>query len=131
MATEQKKVVQFPVNANGRFEFPVNERVALLSLMPKQGNYLMIKQLRVLSEALSFSDSELKLLKPEQVGESLRVSVEGAANIKPKAIDIPEPILSLVRANLRGLNQKDALHTDYFDVYEKLMPEEDKQESAG
>lgn len=123
------KVVELPVK--GRYTFTVSERLGLIRLLPQKGNIFMLRQLREVAETLSLSDAELKTLNPEQVEGSFSLSQQELAKIKDKALVIPEPTLQLIQANLQAMNQKETLPMECLSIYEKLIPEEVRNEDTG
>ena len=52
-------------------EFTVEERLALLNLLPPEGSLLTMKIVHELRLALSFSDEELEALQFQQNGDQL------------------------------------------------------------
>ena len=106
------------------------ERHALLEVLPAQGDFLTLKTIRKLREALSLQegeDEEYDIRKPGDklddgtiVGPGLIVwdTVKGAI---PKEIPVGERATDIIVAGLKKLNQDQQLTDRYFTLYEKFV----------
>ena len=94
------------------------ERFGLLSLLPEQGNYLTLKALREVKEALAFEEGEQK-----EYG--ITITPDGRAAIadvtKTATKDIPETIFAMLKEKLKDLEKTSALTQDTASLYEKII----------
>jgi len=104
-------------------ELSVLERLVLLSILPKEGNFVTLKLLRKLRENLSFDEGEIKELNFAQDGDQVRWNEK--ANIT-KQISIGEKMTDLVCEALKKLDDEKKLREDHFSLYEKFV--ENKQD---
>jgi hypothetical protein len=96
----------------------VKERFALLSLLPKEGNFINLKLIRVLREELSFSEEESNTLKFTQVDGIIHWNEA----IDPmKDIHIGEITTSLIVDILKNKDRDNKLTEDYMSLYEKFI----------
>jgi hypothetical protein len=96
----------------------VRERLALLSILPKEGNFINLKLIRVLREELSFSEEESEVLKFKQ-SEGIINWIE--ANDPMKNIVIGEIINALIVDILKTKDRDNKLTEDYISLYEKFI----------
>lgn len=109
----------------------VMERVVVLDLLPREGDFLTLKVLRELRESLALKEEEIK-----QFGvTSLLDESSGMINYKwekNEEVDIPmtEVKLNLIREQLRIIDRNKHLTENQYSVYEKFIiakEEEDKK----
>ncbi len=106
----------------GKKKLDVLERLMLLQVLPKEGNYSNLKALRVVREALSFTEAENKALAFREEAGMLRWNPLGT---KDKEIFFGEIIEGLIVKALKALNDQEKLTVDQFSLYEKFVGEED------
>lgn len=98
----------------------VKDRILLLNVLPKEGNFVTLKITRKLEESLSFAEEEVKkyqfVTKENRVTWDLNAEQESDIEIGEKATDI------IVDA-LKKLNEGNKLTNEYLDVYEKFVGE--------
>jgi len=109
---------------NGKKKLDVLERLILLQVLPKEGNYSNLKALRVVREALAFSEAENKALAFREEQGMLRWNPLGAP---PKEIFFGEIIEGLIVKALKELDKAEKLTQDHFSLYEKFVSEEDEK----
>ncbi len=96
----------------------VRERLVILSILPKEGDFLTLKVLRKLQGDLSFTEEELK--------QYNFIEGEGVVTWDDKVEQTKEIPLSMkateiiVKA-LTTLNNIGKLKMEHFDIYEKFM----------
>lgn len=96
----------------------VKERLALLSILPKEGNFINLKLIRVLREELSFSEEESKTLEFKQV-EGI---IHWNETVDPmKNIHIGEITTTLIADILKNKDRDNKLTEDYMSLYEKFI----------
>lgn len=109
---DDEKVVQLGT------ELTVLERLVLLSILPKEGDFTTIKLLRKLRESLSFDEEEHKELSFIQDGDQVRWNE--AANLT-KQIQIGEKQSDLIHDALKKLDEEKKLTDNHFSLYEKFV----------
>lgn len=95
----------------------VKERMILLAVLPNQGDITTLKIMRKLREELSFSEDEHKKINLRQ-GENGNWFWD--AEIE-KDVEIGEKALEVISKSFKELNQKEQLHMDHLDVYERFV----------
>ncbi len=101
-------------------ELSVGERLALLDVLPKEGDYTTLKVLRKLRESLSFSEEEHKSLKFEKEGDIIKWCESGDI---PKDIVIGEKATDIIVEALKKLNRERKLNEAHFVIYGKFVGE--------
>jgi len=98
----------------------VLERIILLGVLPAEGNFLTLKIVRKLREALSFTEDEHKTLEITQNGDTIRWKGE---NEDPagKEIEIGEKATDLIVESLKQLDEQKKLTEQHFSLYEKFI----------
>ena len=101
-------------------ELAVVERLVLLNILPKEGDFTTIKLMRKLRESLSFDEDELKIVQFVQDGDQVTWNVAGAASIL-KQCQIGEKMADTIHDTLKKLNDEKKLTEQHFSVYEKFV----------
>jgi len=98
----------------------VLDRVVILTILPKEGNFATLKILQELRMALSFTEKELKKFKIT-VDEELGTTnwEEGSGEVE---IPMGEKATELVTQSLEAMNSANTLKVDMMDTYEKFIP---------
>jgi len=99
-------------------ELNVGERLVLLDILPKEGNFLTLKILRKMREDLSFDEEELKLFGIEQKDNV--VNWDDTMG-KPKEIEIGEKATEIIAEALTTLNNQNRLKDQHFELYERFV----------
>jgi hypothetical protein len=103
----------------------VHERIALLQILPKEGDYAALKTLRRAREMLSFTPEEIQLYEitsgigPDGKPQTSWNSRKAAENIKECPVD--EYTTNLIRDALQDLSKKRKLTDDQYSLYEKFI----------
>jgi hypothetical protein len=106
-------------------ELNVKERIVLLGLLPKEGDFKTLKQLREFRESIAFSDQERELLKfvtPPNGG--VNWTEPGDADDKEfytKDVKIRDSIMELIVDALVNTDKAKRLNDDTFDLYERFV----------
>lgn len=96
----------------------VFERLILLNILPQEGDFLTIKIVRQLREALSFSEEEHKALQFKT--EEARVFWQTEA-AKDKEIGIGGQATKIIVEALTRLSDEKKLKDEHFSLYEKFV----------
>ena len=105
----------------------VQERFALLSLLPTQGDFVTLRVVRELREALSFSDEEHKRLQFKWVDDG-RVTWEASAD-EGEEFDFGWKQMQIINETLEKADTEKRLKMDELSVYEKFK--EARSDSTG
>ena len=99
-------------------ELSVLDRLTLLNIIPKEGDYTTLKIIRKLQEELSFSEEEHKLLNFRQDDQSLFWD-EG---IK-KEVEIGEKATDVIVDAFKKLDKGKQLKMEQMELYERFVKE--------
>jgi hypothetical protein len=99
-------------------ELSVRERLVLLSVLPRESDYLTLKIIRGLKEELGFSEEEHKLYKFVNNGDS--VTWDDTVE-QGKEVVIGEKATDIIAGSLKELNRIGKLRDDHFDIYERFV----------
>lgn len=102
-------------------ELTVLERLVVLEVLPREGDYTTLKILRELREALSFSEAEHALLQFTSRPDG-RLVWKVDAPVPPKAIALGERAHALVVAGLTEMERQKKLPLAAVDLYERFIP---------
>lgn len=95
----------------------VKQRIDLQSILPEQGNFLIFRMIRVLRESLSFNKKEHGMLK-FQTHENGAISWEPKhAHKCSKEVEIPEPIVKIVKNVLKKMNREGKITEAHFGFF--------------
>lgn len=116
-------------------EFSVIERILLLSVLPREGNFQTLKILRELRENLSFSETENAALQfREQKSDDGRLSSivwnEPQAAALVKGIDVGPMACAAIKQAVLELDGKNKLTEQWFSLYERFVEPEAKVGAA-
>ena len=100
----------------------VLERIALLGVLPAEGDFVTLKIVRELRENLSFDEAEVKQLKVKQEGQQITWEA-GAETPGGKEVKIGEKATDVIVAALKKLNSDKKLTDQHFSLYEKFVKE--------
>ena len=104
-------------------ELNVGERLSVLSLLPKEGNFITLKIVRKLQEELSFSEEELELYKIVQKDSKATWSVEEDEK-KMKDVKFGGEGIAIVVKALKDLDKNEKLLPQQISLYEKFIEKE-------
>jgi len=93
------------------------ERLTLLSILPKEGDYVTLKILRDLRMALGLTEEELKNWNVVQEETRVTWDENGEAEIP-----IGEKAMGIIVDRLRDMDEKKQLTDQSVAVYEKFIP---------
>jgi hypothetical protein len=98
----------------------VSERIVLLGVLPREGNFLTLKIVRQLRESLSFNEEELKKLSIVQQGDRITWNAESESP-EGEEIAIGEKVTDLIVETLKSLDKSNKLTDQHFSIYEKFI----------
>jgi len=98
----------------------VLERLVLLNILPKEGDFTTLKIVRKMREDLSFSEDEHKALKFVQEPDQLRWDDKAEAD---KEVTFGEKATDIIKETLKRLNDEKKLTEEIFSLYEKFIGE--------
>ena len=98
----------------------IAERVALLGVLPAEGNFVTLKIVRQLRESLSFSEEELKGWGIKLDGSRMTWNEEGVKSGE-RDISIGERATDLIVDGLKKLDETKKLTEQHFTLYEKFV----------
>ena len=98
-------------------ELTIFERLILLGVLPKEGNFTTLKIVRKLREDLSFSEEEHKTLNIRQQGDQVFWDDKDYV----KDIAIGEKAVEIVADTLKKLSDSNKLNDQLISVYEKFV----------
>jgi hypothetical protein len=99
-------------------ELSVLERIALLGILPREGNFLTLKILRQLREALSFSEEELSDFELRQEENSFHWNPKAE---RPKEVPIGAKAREIIAKRLEELDKAEKLTDELFGLYERFV----------
>ena len=98
-------------------ELDVRERLILISVVPQEGNFVTLKVIRSLQEALSFSEEEHKLYK---FVESEGTVTWDDTTEQVKEVEIGEKATDIIVEALKKLDESKQLKLEHYSLYEKF-----------
>jgi len=101
-------------------ELTIMERIVLLSILPKEGDFTTLKLVRKLREDLSFDEREHKALSFEQVGDQVRWDADKAVQFV-KRFTFGDKQLQIISNALKKLDEQKKLQNEHFTLYEKFV----------
>ena len=96
----------------------VFDRLILLNILPKEGDFMTLKIIRKMRESLSFSEEEHKALQFVQNEGNIQWKQEAD---KPRDINFGEKATDLVVEALKKLNDDKKLTEQHLSLYEKFV----------
>ena len=101
-------------------ELGVFDRLILLNILPKEGDFLTLKIVRQMREDLSFTEAEHKALQFVQEEGNVRWKKEAD---KPKTIGFGVKATEIIVDVLKDLDKSKKLKDEHFGLYEKFVIE--------
>lgn len=103
-------------------EITVKDRLALLDILPKEGNIITLKVMRELRESLSFSEEEIKQY-DLRVTDKGMVSVRTDMLLSVKDIQMGDKAKEIIQDTLKKLNSQNRLKEDHINLWDKFEME--------
>lgn len=98
----------------------VFERINLLSILPREGDFTTLKLIRKAREDLSFTEKEHKLLKFENFPDGKVTWNANNAKDCVKGFEIGEVVTIQIKDALMKLDARKRLKDEHFTLYEKF-----------
>ena len=102
-------------------ELGVQDRLILLNVLPKEGDFTTLKILRDLQSNLSFTEEELKVLNFENSEQGTRWSTEGAKLLENVDISIGNKANAMIVDALQKLSADKKLTIAHLQTFEKFV----------
>lgn len=99
----------------------VPERVILLGILPKEGDFTTLKILRELQSNIGFSEEDHKKYKIETEDNFVKFDVEKGS--KEVDIEIGDKGKEIIKEALQSLDKNKKLEPKHFSLYEKFVQE--------
>jgi len=99
-------------------ELNVFDRLILLNIMPKEGDFTTLKIVRKLREDLSFSEDEHKALEFKQDNGNVQWKQDGDI---PKEVPIGEKASDVIAEVLKKLDKEKKLQEGHYNLYERFV----------
>ena len=98
-------------------KLPVSDRLILLGVLPKEGDFTTLKILRQMKDELSFSEEEHKKLNFRQEGETILWDEE----LEGKEVTFGEKATDIIVDAFRKLNDQKKLRIEQMELYERFV----------
>jgi len=98
----------------------VFDRLILLNILPREGDFTALKIVRTMREDLSFTEEEHKVLQFEQEEMNIKWNKEGEVE---RDINFGEKATDIVVGVLKKLNSDKKLTEQHMNLYEKFIGE--------
>ena len=99
-------------------ELKVFDRLMLLNIIPVEGNFVTLKIVLQLRQALSFNEEEVKRLEIRQ--NEGNVTWNRIAD-EPKEVEIGEKATDIIVEALKELDKQKKLTEQHYELYEKFV----------
>lgn len=103
-------------------ELNILERLILLQILPKEGNFVTLNIVRDLQSSLSPNEEEIKEFEIKQVKEQITWNEKA---IIPKEIKIGEKATDIIVEALEKLDKENKLNVQHMSIYEKFIKNKD------
>ena len=107
-------------------KFKVNDRLALIGILPTEGNALTLKVQTRLQEKLGFEEKELKHLEVKTVKNedgTSQTQWSAEKDREGKELDFSEMEEEMLKKELKKLEEEEKLTAATFAVYTQFFPE--------
>lgn len=105
-------------------EMKISERIALLGVLPQQGNAITLRIIRELQSRLSFTEEELEhynIQNHVNPDGSARITWNPELTLEETDIPIGEAATGIIKEQLTKLNSQNQLHVTMLPLYEKFV----------
>ena len=117
---EKAKVIELEERRK-RMKFTAQQRIVLLGMFPREGEYFNIRKQREVREVLAFNDDEQKVIETETVfvpGGSITNWKKVDKTIALKVLDVGEWLASYFRSELKKQYDDKKIREDTVDLYD-------------
>jgi hypothetical protein len=95
----------------------IGERLVLLSVIPKEGNFVTVRVIKNLISKVALTDVEIGLCEVTEVDGNVRWNEKGEL---PFEFEFEPTELDIIKKTLRELDSTNKLNVDSFSLYEKF-----------
>jgi len=95
------------------------DRIILLSILPQEGDVVMLRLLRELKQTIGFSDEEIERLGLSTTENGRTVWDEKAERLVE--VDLGETALSIIKREFRKLNKEQKVKDSHLETYDKFI----------
>jgi len=99
----------------------VLERLQLLQILPKEGNFVTLKIVKTLLNNISIGEKEFKEFDIKQTGEQLTWNAKGNED---RELEIGEKATDIIIEVLKKVDKEGKLNNQMLSLYEKFIKEE-------
>lgn len=99
----------------------VNERLVLLSIMPRAGDILTVRIVREMVNDLSFSEAEIKKLGLKVTEKGVVVPANKAVKKHTKKVLLGSVRLSIIVSELKKLESKKQLQVSHIGIWDRFV----------
>ena len=96
----------------------VADRLALLNILPQEGDITTLKIVRKLREELSFSEEEHAILQFQNDGQMIRWNP-----LEDKDVEVGEKATDIISDAFKELNKQKKISVDWVELYERFVKE--------
>ena len=109
-----------PPMQGDKMKLTILERITLLQILPKEGDFITLKVLRDLGSVLGFSEEDHKKYKIVQNGD--RVTWDNGKEEKDGSeLEIGEKATEIIKEALLNMDKEKKLQANHMSVYEKFI----------
>lgn len=108
-----------------KIKLNVYERLVLLNILPKEGNFITLKILRQLREGLSFNEKEIKDLKLA-IDQEKGTATWDQEKEPNKEMEIGREGKKIIVETLEKLDEDKKLTHEHYSLYEKFVEEKEE-----
>lgn len=101
------------------YDLHITDRLNILQLLPKEGNFLTLKSVRIARESLALTPEEIKKYEVVQKDNQIHWNVDKATELKKIKID--NIIIDLIKKELRSLDEANKLQEQHFNLYKLFI----------
>jgi len=101
-------------------ELTLKERILLLGLLPREGNFVILKIVRDLQNKLSLTEEEHKEFEIKQTENQIYWNEKGN---QPKPIEIGDKAKEIIKDCILELDKQKKLKQDHMELYQKFVGE--------
>lgn len=103
----------------------VAERIALIQVLPKEGDFVTLKVLRDLQDKIGFSEKDHKKFKIVRTGDQMTWGNEGMKEVE---IEMGEKAIEIIKESLTGLDKEKTLRPEHVSLYEKFIQDKGEKD---
>lgn len=94
------------------------ERVTLLQVLPKEGDFVTLRVLRELKKVVGFSEEDYKTYEIVQKGDRVSWNTKGNEETE---VEIGDRAMEISKTALLELNKNKKLKEEHYSIYEKFV----------